>query len=567
MLTSVGDGAVAESGGVRLVADARIDNLSEIRSLVGVPSDADSAHVLIAAYRRWGAMFPQHLSGDFSFLLWDGDGGTLIAGRDPFGARALAYRVESGSLRLATRVSELVAVTEERAVINDQAVVEYLLWRFGAPAETFFRSVSQVPPGHVLLFRGGQIQIRRYWYPPPATEKPAMTTRQEYLDEFKRLFIRAVERRLLLRGTTLVHVSGGLDSSSIACAADALVGDGRITASEVRGISATYPGMSCDESPFIEAIARQVRFTVRRWDARTPEPLDLVEPSIEAPGGRVRQIGGSRGGLEIARELKARVILSGLGGDQLTSSSGIVRDLLAAGRWRAAFRALWSVPGTGASHRIARMSYVVGSALPPGIRNISRRSRAVVPDWLQPEWKVLAQDLATEPSSEFEFVSHVQRERWSSVMSQQVMRSVEGSEREASEFDCEYRFPFLDTDLVRFVLMIPYENWPAPESSARLHRDALTTLLPDAVRERRQKAEFTPALANRAVRAASIIDDLFDRGPWRSERYVDRGSARRLWRGAAANPDQTAAGTWRQVWAIVTLEAWMRAFSGLCCGA
>jgi hypothetical protein len=168
-----------------------------------------------------------------------------------------------------------------------------------------------------------------------------------------------------------------------------------------------------------------------------------------------------------------------------------------------------------------------------------------------------------------QFPSHVQAHRYREVTSQQVIRSVEVAQRLGMSHGIEVRFPFLDRDLVAFVLTIPYRLWPAPGPYARLHRDALADLLPPAVAARTSKAEFTPALLNRIVRAEPEVRQLLatDGDGWVSERYVPLARARRLvgevmaaragaGAGAGAGTGDRRA---RWVWAIVTLEAWMRA--------
>jgi asparagine synthase (glutamine-hydrolysing) len=63
----------------------------------------------------------------------------------------------------------------------------------------------------------------------------------------------------------------------------------------------------------------------------------------------------------------------------------------------------------------------------------------------------------------------------------------------------DVRYPFRDRDLVAFLMAIPGEivNWQGVPKG--LLRQALTGVLPDAVWDRRWKADFT-ALGNQAMR-------------------------------------------------------------------
>ena len=126
----------------------------------------------------------------------------------------------------------------------------------------------------------------------------------------------------------------------------------------------------------------------------------------------------------------------------------------------------------------------------------------------------------------------------------------------------EFRFPYLDRDLVQFVLRMPYRNWPHASTFARLHRAPLADLLPSEVSERFGKAEFTPALENRVRSATPLVESILHDGEWASGDYVDRRLAQRFWRSVSDGRLHVTSLAWRQVWAVATLESWLRKILG-----
>ena len=74
-----------------LTADARLDNRQELIGVLGLdhrPSgEITDSELILAAYERWGEECPQHLVGDFAWVLWDGRHQTLFAAWDHFGAK------------------------------------------------------------------------------------------------------------------------------------------------------------------------------------------------------------------------------------------------------------------------------------------------------------------------------------------------------------------------------------------------------------------------------------------------------------------------------------------------
>jgi glutathione S-transferase len=122
----------------------------------------------------------------------------------------------------------------------------------------------------------------------------------------------------------------------------------------------------------------------------------------------------------------------------------------------------------------------------------------------------------------------------------------------------EVRCPFLDLDLVSIALSVPARLWPPPWPGERLHREILADLLPTEVLQRRGKANFQPALVRRIRRHLPYIKDLLGSGRWVAGHFVDQAGARQLletFEGSAAPNLETT----YSLWAIATLEAWMRA--------
>src|SRR5262245_24438887 len=122
------------------------------------------------------------------------------------------------------------------------------------------------------------------------------------------------------------------------------------------------------------------------------------------------------------------------------------------------------------------------------------------------------------------------------------------------------RFPFMDWDLVTFALSIPSRLWPPPWPYERLHRRALADILPAAIAQRRGKANASDVLANRVRRQVSVIEALFHASSWASARYVDQRQAQASLAAFARSGSAPFSLTW-SVWAIATLEAWLRRLS------
>jgi asparagine synthase (glutamine-hydrolysing) len=552
------------SGGVeyehaRIIVDARIDNEVELRRALGAP-DAGVAELLIRAYLTWGEEFVLRLSGDFALVLWDGRLRRLVAAADPFGIRPLFYRSSRAEVWLAGSVGQLRQVSNEGLVLDDQRIAEHLLGVYVSGDRTFFRDIRQLPAGHLLSADSTDVRVRRYWRPPSQGSTPIKIAHDEFREEFHRLFVESVGERLRSSAPVIVHVSGGLDSSSVAGAADLIGRAGNWPTPYVRGAAGLHPGLTTDEGPFIDAVARRVQFPIERWDATLTGPTDpdLEDPSDAQPGVRALNRGGTIGDIAIARAHGASVVLSGIGGDELGTVFGFVKDLIADRRWSTVLDELLFFPGATMRTRAARLKQVVRQSVPSELLRWVALARASAPTWLAPRLRQLASELRAPASPGVSLPSHLARYVWERVTSVRLARAITQSQEHASAHGVEYRFPFLDRELVTFVMTVSHEHWPRPRPFARLHREPLADLLPPEVAQRFGKAEFTPALIGRVRGARSQIETILEHGPWYSDSYIDRSEAQKLWRSVSSAEPSPNSTNWLAIWAIATLEAWLR---------
>ena len=130
-----------------LVADAILDDRSGLVDRLGLPVEARSwpdSRLICAAVRRWGADCPAHLVGDFAFVAVDRARRTIIAARDPIGARPLFVHQDCNTLVLASDLRAFAAFDDIDTSINDEAVVSYLVDPLFPKNQHFLPSHRQV---------------------------------------------------------------------------------------------------------------------------------------------------------------------------------------------------------------------------------------------------------------------------------------------------------------------------------------------------------------------------------------------------------------------------------------
>ena len=490
-------------GDCAIVADVRLYNranlLAELGDRAGGDGPPTDAEILLAAYERWDVAAIERIDGDFAFALWDGRRRRLLAARDPLGVKPLFYAADRDRICFGSEAGALLAVPGVRGTANESAVAQLLLSGRGTAGEaTFYEGVARLLPGHVLEASTDGARPRRWWH--PAARDAAMPTMSDagYAQRFYELFRGAVERRLAVDDPVAAELSGGFDSSSVVAAAADLHGHGAHRLPELVTISQHYPGLPCDEAAFIEAVVASSPFRAIHFDA----PLDDFTAGLaaelcttDAPVADIAWRRRARGAALLA-ESKCRVLLTGLGGDELAWDGDYELDLWRSGqRLRALAYCLRDerVRRDGSQwESLARLARgVVPRALVRAVgRRLPRRARPA-PDWVTDHARALDRDSAQAASTGIDWPSHTQAAQFGWLTAPGFAWLLETEERLWAHLGVELRHPFLDKELAQFVLAIPWQaRYRQPGPVKTLLVAGMGARLPDVVRGRRGKTLF-----------------------------------------------------------------------------
>lgn len=199
-------------------------SLPSTSSLNAAVSDAD---LLLHAYLCYREEFPRHVTGEYSFALWDAQHRRLILGRDVFGTQGMYYWQSGGVFRFASEIVGLLACPEIPIEPDDDQAAQWLTMNPGLGDGTMYKGIRRVPAGHVLVFENETIHLSRYWRPEDGAELRCVDPR-EYAVGLLQLMQESIRCRILPGKTIGTHLSGGLDSSTVtALAAEILAKEGR----------------------------------------------------------------------------------------------------------------------------------------------------------------------------------------------------------------------------------------------------------------------------------------------------------------------------------------------------
>ena len=508
--------------GAMLVLDGRIDNRAElIAALQAGPSLSDAALVL-AAYDAWEAGFAERLNGDFALAIFDPARERLLLARDAIGVRPLYYFHSARLFAFATEIKALLAHPDITAVADDEGVADFML--IGSrPLDrqdiTCFRGISAVVPAHLITVTPRALARRRYW--DFDTQTPLrFSSFEEYVEAFGRHFREAVKRRSRSLYPVAVSVSGGLDSSSIFCQAETLRQAGDMTAPSLAGVSYISDRSETDEQHYLADIAARYG---SRFNTFFIEPLTgLVRraeqqvATIEAPFvdytfGVTQELHAR------AAATGARSLLSGHWGDQMLFSAAYLLDLLHHGAWGSIWHhtkeyARYFGPAETRRRRRLLVIDAIRHAVPGSMAPLLKRLKLQLfggrrpKEWFSPAFLDSALRHRYKVATfECRFHSAHARAVYIEARSKYHVQCMEWNNKVAALQGLDAAFPFLDRDLIGFLMAIPGDMHAHGGVPRVLLREAMHGILPDSIRARTWKSDFTPFVNMGLINDATTI--------------------------------------------------------------
>ena len=325
--------AVSEDKRIAVVFNGEIFNYKALREELisqGVRFNTSSeVETLLHLYKKYGKDFVRHLNGQFAIAVFDSRSDTLFLARDPFGIRPLFWGLKDGQLGFASEIKSLQQYLRSGLEIDRESMLEIMQFWTVTGDKTAFQGIKQIPPGHYLTFHKGQISLESYWSPPFTSSKSCLilANESEYFEAFQAEFAASVARQRMADVEVGCYVSGGIDSSAVACELTSQVGS-----TGLKTFSVAFNDDEYDESEaqgrLLDSLGlRNTTITLNGgdiadvfqkvvWHAETPlfrtapAPLYLLAEQVKKSGVKVVMTGEGSDeillGYDIFRETKIR---------------------------------------------------------------------------------------------------------------------------------------------------------------------------------------------------------------------------------------------------------------------
>ncbi len=523
-----------DDGRYHIVADARLDNRDELLSILKhdthrLDKASTDAQIILAAYMRWGEECTTHLIGDFAFAVWGNKDQTLFTARDVMGIRPFLYTKVDGVFYFASTIGAILAVLPQRPTLNEPLMIEYLRGSLEPwVCQTVYAGINRLPPAHSLTISHGKLQQLRLYYVFGQGPPPDCNSNADWIAGFRSVLDEAIRCRLRSQTPVGMAVSGGLDSSAIACTAHEMCEQNNGLAA-VRLYSTIFNNTpDADEKEYFDLVAARCRnfdsvrilsddsWAMREFGTEGNYPLD--EPELSLIRNHTLAMLGSP-----AKD-GCRVVLWGNAGDALTGLN-VYEDpnLLFSLGWR---------------EMLAEHKYYTDKARSILRNNVRPFLPASVLRWRSHRnylgTAINKLDPQTLTHCQLELAYHepalntpVARHLHSLIRSPSFSVKSSSIDTLTAHSGVEQRLPYLDRRLIEFVLHLPL-NLLSHRGGRRLILFAsMEKTLPGPVRNRWDKAELSGLIRRGLKQERTKIENLLSgsslaaRG-WINEKALQR---------------------------------------------
>ncbi len=456
--------------------------------------------VVAAACATWGVDALKRLNGMWGLCFFDRETGNGFLARDRFGIKPVVYATDGSRTYFASETQTLRGLGDWDRRIDVDSLLHYVRFGFTAPDASIYRHAHRLAPGAYLAFdRQGVRAPQRYYEPVRGSLNSRSEDYGSACENVHRRIFRAVAKRRHADVPLGAFLSGGIDSSVIATHL------AECTPGKIATFSVGYEGQRAyDETAYARKMAEHINsdhhelsVTAKDVLETIPEMLDhLGEPFFDSsliPTSMVSRL---------ARK-HVTVCLSGDGADEL-------------------FGGYWRYLGHDSLHVYDQIpAWIRKRVIEPMLEFAPKSKRSVIGRRLGQMRKLLWASTASMQARHLAWSQILSRDAMSIIKSQgvddltlkhayQSMQDLtagirSGDMNQILAFDLQYslpadmlhkvdiasmyhslevRTPFLDHELVEYVLGLPARYKMSRGMRKNILVDAYRGVVPDAILDR-----------------------------------------------------------------------------------
>jgi asparagine synthase (glutamine-hydrolysing) len=318
--TSASQPMTESSGRYWIVFNGEIYNHADLRKELEVLgckflTDHSDTEVILNAYAEWGIACLDHFNGMWAFCIWDKQENIFFMARDRAGKKPLYYTVFNNTLYFASEMKAILSVKQIPKELDEKGVYDFLTYMMVPAPNTIFKGIQKLPAAHYLLFKPGEeLQIKPYWSSLNNTSY-LESSEAEIIEGLRERLYQSAKLRMVADVGVGVLLSGGIDSSvNLACLS-------KYSSQPIKAFSVGFENKNGYQNEFYYArkVAKHFNADFHELTLSEKEFFDFLpemvyyqdEPIADPANIPIYYIS------KMAREAGVKVLLGGEGSDEL----------------------------------------------------------------------------------------------------------------------------------------------------------------------------------------------------------------------------------------------------------
>ncbi|WP_283127977.1 asparagine synthase (glutamine-hydrolyzing) [Allofournierella massiliensis] len=540
-----------EDKNLAVVFNGEIYNFMELRAQLveaghTFSTDHSDTEVLLHGYEEWGEGMLAKLRGMFAFAIWNEAEQTLFCARDHFGIKPFYYYLtDEGELLFGSEIKSFLAHPGFKKELNQSQLELYLSYQYSPGEDTFFKGVKKLLPAHSLLWKAGQVDVKRYWEPRFEPEEgKSLSDWESRVEEVMRQSVAAHKISDVEVGSFL---SSGVDSSYMAYLAHV-----------DKTFTVGFANKQYDETDYAAEFSKFMgvkNYAYRIEPEEYWENLPRIQYHMDEPLADAASVALYFVNREAAKQVK--VCLSGEGADEFFGGYNIYKE---------PFTVSWydHIPLP-----IRRAIGAVAEQLPPvhGVNFLVRRSRPLEERYIgntnlmgERRKKQLLKhytsgkkptDLSRPYFKKTAGQDPVTRMQYTDLHLWMVGDILLKADKMSMANSLELRVPFLDKEVFEVARHIPVECRADAEHTKMALRGAAARSIPEKTADKKKLGFPVPVRAwLREEKYAAIVREKFESES--AEKFFNtRELTRMLDQHMSEKRDN-----WRQIWCVFMFLTW-----------
>ena len=546
-----------------LVYNGEIYNFLELKKQLSksykFKTESDT-EIIIAAYHAWGIEMVYKFNGMFSFALWDKTKEELFLCRDRLGIKPLYYLEINQSIIFSSSLKAVKSLYAKDLNVKEDDLLDFIQYGTVHQPNTILESVKSVPRASFLKISNQETKIFEYWnlFENTILSKPV----KEPLKNIEKLILESVENRLISDVPYGIFLSGGIDSSILVAAAS------KVSNQNTNTFSVVFKEKGFDERKFSRMMASKYKTNHFELELTPDDILHQIEepfkfmdhPSVDGINTFFISKQVHQKGFKMA--------LSGAGSDELFAGYPVFKQVfeLENKKWLYSFppqlrnlfgKLLIKQKQSLKSKKMAEILNLKLLQLPyfypifrkiltndaismlTDIRNISYENYPF-------KWGLSEID-SKKRGSRYPLISKISALEIETYLQNVLLRD---ADQMGMANSLEIRVPFLDHNLVEYVLSLPNEL-KFPSSAKKLLIDSTNGWIPDEIINRKKMGFVLPWESWMKNELRSFCEESILNLDYYSA--FNMGRVNLLWKDFLNGKPNV---NWIQVWSLVVLGKW-----------